>query len=76
MISKYFRFRKPGSDPGHYLSLFYGSTAKLAILHFLNSIASLKILYFSVKSKEFLRNLIARDGEGSSALSRKVHSLT
>ena len=29
-----------------------------------------------VKSEELLRDLISRDGEGSSALARKVHSLS
>ena len=29
-----------------------------------------------VKSEEFLRDLISRDGEGSSAFSRKVHALS
>lgn len=29
-----------------------------------------------VKSKELLRDLISRDGEGSSAFSRKVHALS
>lgn len=32
-------------------------------------------IQFLVKSEEFLRDLISRDREGSSALARKVHSL-
>ena len=45
------------------------------MIHYFKTIVNSKFSKL-VKSKELLRDLISRDGEGSSAFSRKVHALS